>query len=183
MWMFLNRPPPWEGSLDDQCLRFSKNDLSWFNRIFLAPDPESRIARVMLVCRYRCSMKNVRRPSSVVHRGVNASSCRPSSVNFLHVSSSSWKRMVGFYPNLAGIILRGRGFQVVQIVCVAPMGAQGEGPKGPKPCKFQTSSSPDPEGEESSYVVCRYLVRWRTKFVHGSSQGGPDGPLWALCKK
>ena len=33
------------------------------------------------------------------------------------------------------------------VVCVAPMGAQGEGPKGPKPCKFQTSSSPDPEGE------------------------------------
>ena len=48
---------------------------------------------------------------------------------------------------MAGIILRGRGFKVVQIVCVAPMGAQGEGPKGPKPCKFQTSFSPDPEGE------------------------------------
>ena len=55
--------------------------------------------------------------------------------------------MIGFKPNLAGIILRARGFKVVQIVCVAPMGAQGESPKGPKPCKFQTSSSPDPEGE------------------------------------
>ena len=60
----------------------------------------------------------------------------------------------------------------------APMGAQGEGPKGPKPCKFQTSSSPDPEGEWSSYVVCRYHVRWRIKVVHGSSQGGPNRPLW-----
>ena len=55
--------------------------------------------------------------------------------------------MDGFQPNLAGIILRGRRFKVVQIVCVAPMGAQGEGFQGPKPCKFQTSSSPDPEGE------------------------------------
>ena len=31
--------------------------------------------------------------------------------------------------------------------------------------------------------MCRYLVRRRTKVVHGSSQGGPNGPLWALCKK
>ena len=40
---------------------------------------------------------------------------------------------------MAGIILRGRGFKVVQMVCVALIGAQGEGPKGPKPCKFQTT--------------------------------------------
>ena len=57
------------------------------------------------------------------------------------------------------------------------------GPKGPKPCKFQTSSSPDPEGEWWSYIVCRYLIRWKIKVVHGSSQGGPNRPLWALCKK
>ena len=31
---------------------------------------------------------------------------------------------------MAGIILRGRGFKVVHMVHVAPMGAQGEGPKG-----------------------------------------------------
>ena len=40
--------------------------------------------------------------------------------------------MVRFYPNLAGIILRGRGFKVVQMVHMAPMGAQGEGPPRPK---------------------------------------------------
>ena len=41
----------------------------------------------------------------------------------------------------------GRGFKVVQIVCVTPMGAQARGgPQGPKLCKFQTSS-PDPERE------------------------------------
>ena len=47
---------------------------------------------------------------------------------------------------------------VVHMVPVAPMGAQGEDPQGPTPCKFQTSS-PDPEIEQSSYVVCRYLLR------------------------
>ena len=68
-------------------------------------------------------------------------------------SSSSWKLKVGFYWNLVGIILRGRGFKVVQMVPVAPMGALGEGPQGPKPCQFQTSSSPDPEVEQSSYLL------------------------------
>ena len=39
-------------------------------------------------------------------------------------------------------------FKVVQIVCVAPMGAQGEVPKvGQIHAQFQTSSSPDLEGE------------------------------------
>ena len=33
----LNRPPPWS-SLGEQFLRFSKNNLSWFNRIFLLFD-------------------------------------------------------------------------------------------------------------------------------------------------
>ena len=44
---------------------------------------------------------------------------------------------------MARIILRGRGFKGVHMVHVATMGAQGEGPQGPKLCKFQTSS-PDP---------------------------------------
>ena len=26
----------------------------------------------------------------------------------------------------------------------------------------------------------RYLLRWRMKIVHGSSQGGPNGPLWGV---
>ena len=51
--------------------------------------------------------------------------------------------MVGIYPNLAGIDIRGRGFKVVQMVHAAPMRARGKGPKGPKLLKFQTSS-PDP---------------------------------------
>ena len=51
--------------------------------------------------------------------------------------------MVGFYPNVAEIILRGRGFKVVHMVHLAPMGAQGEGLEGQKLCKCQTSS-PDP---------------------------------------
>ena len=43
---------------------------------------------------------------------------------------------------MAGIILRGRGFKVVHMVHVAPMGGGGGGGgQGPKFCKFQTSFS------------------------------------------
>ena len=122
--------------------------------IFSSPEPKAQVS----YCR----------PFSCVVR-------RASSVNFLHFHLLLENAWLDFNQK---IILRGRGFKVVQIVCVAPMGAQGEGPKGSKPCKFQTSSSPDPEGEWSSYVVCRYHVRWRIKVVHGSSQGGPNRPLW-----
>ena len=108
---------------------------------------------------------------------------RPSSVNFLHFHLLLENAWLDFNQTWQESSLGVGDSKLFKIVCVVPMGAQGEGPKGPKPCKFQTSSSPDPEGEESSYVVCRYLVRWRTKVVHGSSQGGPNGPLWALCKK
>ena len=38
-----------------------------------------------------------------------------------------------------------------------PWGPWG-GPPRAKTCKFQTSSSLDPEVEQSSYVVCRYLL-------------------------
>ena len=38
---------------------------------------------------------------------------------------------------MAGIILRGRGFKVVHMVHVAPMGAQGEGPKGQNHANFK----------------------------------------------
>ena len=45
---------------------------------------------------------------------------------------------------MAGIILRGRGFKVVHMVHVAPMGgAQGEGPKGQNFANFKLPS-PDP---------------------------------------
>ena len=112
----------------------------------------------------------VRRPSCVVRRA----SCVVRKL--LKFSSSSWRRKIGFYRTLAGIILWGRGFKVVQMVPVALMGALGEGPQGPKPCKFQTSSSPDPDVEQSSSLVCRYLLRWRIKVVHDSSKVGPIGP-------
>ena len=45
--------------------------------------------------------------------------------------------MIRFQPNLAGIILRGRGFKVAQMVYVAPMGAQREGPQGPNSVNFK----------------------------------------------
>ena len=44
---------------------------------------------------------------------------------------------------MAGIILRGRGFKVVHMVHVAPMGGQGEGPKGQNFANFKLPS-PDP---------------------------------------
>ena len=53
--------------------------------------------------------------------------------------------MIGFGPNLAGIILRGWGLTGSQMVHQAPLGAQGQGPKGPKVGNFQKSSSLDPE--------------------------------------
>ena len=33
------------------------------------------------------------------------------------------------------------------------------------------------------YIVHIQVLKGTTKVVHGSSQGGPNGPLWALCKK
>ena len=49
-------------------------------------------------------------------------------------------------------------------------------PKGQNHANFEVTSSLDPEVEESSYVVFKYLLMWRIKVVHGSSQGGPNGP-------
>ena len=53
----------------------------------------------------------------------------------------------------------GKECPIVQMAPVASMGAQGEGPQGAKLCKFQTSSSPEPEGEKSQYFACRYLQK------------------------
>jgi len=44
------------------------------------------------------------------------------------ISSSSSKRMIGYEPNLARIICRGRGCKVVQVVHLVPMGGPGGGP-------------------------------------------------------
>ena len=76
----------------------------------------------------------------------------------------------------------GGGSKVVQMVPVAPRGAQGRGPQGAKHCKFPTSSSPDLEAEQSSFSVCRYLNKRRIKVVHDRSWGGPLGPLRGVKK-
>ena len=78
---------------------------------------------------------------------------------------------------MAGIILRGWGFKGDHMVHVATMGAQGEGPQGPKLCKFQTSFSRS--SLSRTVKLCKvYLFRWRIKVVGGTSQGGPNGPMW-----
>ena len=75
---------------------------------------------------------------------------------------------------------------------MAPMGARERVPKGQNHANFKVTSSPDPEVEQSSYVVFNtriikvpeveqssYVV-FNTriiKVVHGSSQGGPNGPV------
>ena len=46
---------------------------------------------------------------------------------------------------------------------VDPMGAQGESPKGQNHANFKITSSPDPEVEQSSYVVFRYLLTMYVK--------------------
>ena len=45
---------------------------------------------------------------------------------------------------MAGIILRGRGFKVVHMVHVAPMGGPRGGPQGPKTLQIFKLLSPDP---------------------------------------
>ena len=68
--------------------------------------------------------------------------------------------MIGFSPNLAGMILGGWEFKGPQMVDLAPLWAQWQGPKGPKVGNFQTSSSLDPETVQLSDFVCRYLYMW-----------------------
>ena len=45
--------------------------------------------------------------------------------------------------------------KLFKLVHVASMGPQGEGPQRPKLCKFH---SPDPEVEQSSYLLCRSFL-------------------------
>ena len=59
------------------------------------------------------------------------------------------------------------------MVHVAPMGAQGEGSRGPKPCKFQSKSSPDPEVEQSSYQIPPYVKNLSCSWQF------PGWPQWA----
>ena len=56
------------------------------------------------------------------------------------------------------------------------MGAQGKGSQAQHHANFKVTSSSDPEVEQLSYVVFKYLLMWRIKVVNGSSQGGPNGP-------
>ena len=68
----------------------------------------------------------VRRPSCVVRRPLTF--C----IFIFFLRTHGW-----ILPNLAGTILRGRGFKVVQIVCVAPMGLRGRAPKGQNHANFK----------------------------------------------
>ena len=93
-------------------------------------------------------------------------------------SSTSWRNAwLDFNQTWQESSLGAGGFKIIHMVHVAPMGAQGEGSQGPKPCKFQSTvyitSSSDPEVEQSSYVV--FLCEELKLFMNGSSQGGPSG--------
>ena len=72
----LNRPPPWS-SLGEQFLRFSKNYLSWFNRIFLLFDErESCVFQIFLLR----SIKAYLWPNNINFNSVDFSERRPEEV-------------------------------------------------------------------------------------------------------
>ena len=78
---------------------------------------------------------------------------------------------------------QGQGIQSCSNSMCGPHGGPGEGPKGPKPCKSQTSSSPDPEGEQSSYVVCRgTLLDEEQKLFMAVPRVAPMGPCGPFVK-
>ena len=87
--------------------------------------------------------------SSVVH---------PLSVNFLHFHLLLENSRSDFTETWQESSL-GVGNSKLFKWCLWPPWEPWGGPQGPKPCKFQTSSSPDPEVEQSSSLVCRYLLR------------------------
>ena len=77
--------------------------------------------------------------------------------------------------NLAGIILKGRRDSKSFIWYM--WGPRERASKGQNQANFKVTSSSDPEVEQSSYVVFKYLLMWRIKIVHGSSQRvAPMGP-------
>ena len=72
----LNRPRPWS-SLGEQFLWFSKNDLSWFNRIFLLFDARKSCVFQIFFLR---SMIAYLCPNIINFDGVDFSGCRPEKV-------------------------------------------------------------------------------------------------------
>ena len=74
----LNRLPPWS-SLGEQFLRISKNDLSWFHRIFLLFDTNKPFFLQMFLLR---SIKACLRPNTwmINFDAVDFSECRPEEV-------------------------------------------------------------------------------------------------------
>ena len=87
--------------------------------------------------------------------------------------SSVFKCFVKFHPNIVGNLIMGRGGFFYQIVPMAPLEARG--PQGANSKKIQTFSLLDLEAEQSSYVVCRYLVKSKSCLLQ--NLGGPLGPM------
>ena len=53
----------------------------------------------------------------------------------------------------------------------------GGSPRAKNHAKFKGTSSPDPEVQQASYVVFRYLLMRRIKVVYGSSKDSPNGAV------
>ena len=130
--------------------------------VFSSPEPKAQVS----YCR----------PFSSVVR-------RPSSVNFLHfhLLTNAW---LHFNQTWQESSLGVGDSKLFKSYVWPPWGPRGRAPKGQNHANFKhLLLQIQKENVMSSYVVCRYLIRWRIKVVHGSSQGGPNRPLWALCKK
>ena len=79
---------------------------------------------------------------------------------------------------------QGQGIQSCSTqLCVAPMGAQGEGPKGPKPCKFQTIFNLQIQKENSQVMQCvDTLLDEEQKLFMAVPRVAPMGPCGPFVK-
>ena len=110
-------------------------------QLFSSPEPKAQVSYSIAV-RFR--------PSSIVRR--------PSSVNFLHFHLLLENAWLDFNQTWQESSLGVGDSKLFKSYVWPPWGPRGRAPKG-QTMQIQTSSSPDPEGEWSSYVVCRYLIR------------------------
>ena len=87
--------------------------------------------------------------------------------------SSVFKCFVKFHPNIVGNLIMGRGGFFIKWCPWPPW--RPRGPQGANSKKIQTFSLLDLEAEQSSYVVCRYLVKSKSCLLQ--NLGGPLGPM------